>query len=189
VKRRITEAAVKLFARKGFEATAVREIVEAAAVTKPTLYYYFGSKEGLGHAVVNEGRQKMEDYLREGTAGAEGAFDKLVGFVDAHFRGCQADRELALFLYGVSFSPEEAALTLDVQSFREGARTVLDAILEDAVRQGVVRDGIKEEAALILMGIVNIHLMSYLKLGLELSRDRAVRAVQLFLEGVAKDRG
>jgi len=188
-KGRILREAVQLFARKGFEATPVREIVQAAEVTKPTLYYHFGSKEGLGHAILTEARVKMEDYLREGTAGIDGAFEKLVGFVDAHFRGCIADRDLALLLYGVSFSPEEAALTLDVQRFREGARAMLDEILHEAAREGVVKGELEEEAALILMGIINIHLMHYLKLGLELSRERAVRAVELFLQGVGKDTG
>ena len=38
---KIVAAAVRLFCEKGYEATAVREIVEAAGVTKPVLYYYF----------------------------------------------------------------------------------------------------------------------------------------------------
>ena len=40
-------AALKLFTRRGYSATTVRELVEAAGATKPVLYYYFGSKEGL----------------------------------------------------------------------------------------------------------------------------------------------
>ena len=40
-------AARELFARKGYSGTSVREIVAAADVTKPVLYYYFRNKEGL----------------------------------------------------------------------------------------------------------------------------------------------
>jgi AcrR family transcriptional regulator len=40
-------AAVRLFAAKGFDATTVQEIVEAAAVTKGALYHYFGAKDDL----------------------------------------------------------------------------------------------------------------------------------------------
>ena len=36
---------------RGYDATPVRAIVEAAGVTKPTLYYHFGSKEGLAQAL------------------------------------------------------------------------------------------------------------------------------------------
>jgi AcrR family transcriptional regulator len=47
VARQIARTAAKLFASRGYDATSIREIVEAAGVAKPTLYYYFGSKEGL----------------------------------------------------------------------------------------------------------------------------------------------
>ncbi|MCE6995964.1 TetR/AcrR family transcriptional regulator [Saccharothrix sp. S26] len=44
---RIVGAAVRLFAAKGFDATTVQEVVEAASVTKGALYHYFGSKDDL----------------------------------------------------------------------------------------------------------------------------------------------
>ena len=44
---RILRTAALLFAEKGFEATSVREIVEAAGVTKGALYHYFDSKDDL----------------------------------------------------------------------------------------------------------------------------------------------
>lgn len=47
VRDRLLNVALKLFAQKGFESTSVREIASAAEVTKPTIYYYFKSKEGL----------------------------------------------------------------------------------------------------------------------------------------------
>lgn len=47
VRDRLLKVALQLFAKKGYEATSVREIALASAVTKPTLYYYFKSKEGL----------------------------------------------------------------------------------------------------------------------------------------------
>lgn len=50
-KERIIQCAEELFYSKGYDATGVQEIVERAGVTKPTLYYYFGSKKGLLNAV------------------------------------------------------------------------------------------------------------------------------------------
>ena len=40
---------------KGYDATAVREICEAAGITKPTLYHFFGSKDGVLEALVQSG--------------------------------------------------------------------------------------------------------------------------------------
>lgn len=46
-RRRIAEAALGLFARRGFEAVTVNEIAEAAEVAKATLFSYFPTKEAL----------------------------------------------------------------------------------------------------------------------------------------------
>lgn len=46
-RERILIEATRLFGRHGYSAASVREVVEAAGVTKPTLYYYFANKEAL----------------------------------------------------------------------------------------------------------------------------------------------
>lgn len=51
-RERILLEATKLFGQHGYNATSVREVVEAAGVTKPTLYYYFASKEALFREAV-----------------------------------------------------------------------------------------------------------------------------------------
>ena len=51
VKQDILSAALALFSAKGYEGVSVSEVVSAAGITKPTLYYHFGSKEGLFDAV------------------------------------------------------------------------------------------------------------------------------------------
>lgn len=46
-RNKIIETAMHLFAKKGYDAVSTLEIANAAGLTKPTMYYYFGSKEGL----------------------------------------------------------------------------------------------------------------------------------------------
>ena len=43
----LLQCAKELFYAKGYDAVGVQEIVDRAGLTKPTLYYYFGSKLGL----------------------------------------------------------------------------------------------------------------------------------------------
>ncbi|SDH08057.1 transcriptional regulator, TetR family [Lentzea fradiae] len=45
--QKIIDAAVRLFASQGYDATSVQEIVKAAEVTKGALYHYFRSKDDL----------------------------------------------------------------------------------------------------------------------------------------------
>ncbi|HAH62454.1 MAG TPA: TetR/AcrR family transcriptional regulator [Treponema sp.] len=47
----IIDKALSLFSAHGYDGTGVQDITAAAGVTKPTLYYFFGSKDGLFEAV------------------------------------------------------------------------------------------------------------------------------------------
>jgi AcrR family transcriptional regulator len=47
MEERIIAAAVTLFAERGFDGTAVQQIVDRAEVTKGALYHYFDSKDEL----------------------------------------------------------------------------------------------------------------------------------------------
>ncbi|MCQ2241678.1 TetR/AcrR family transcriptional regulator [Treponema sp.] len=46
-KSQILNIAMNLFAQKGYDGVGVQEICQQAEITKPTLYYYFGSKAGI----------------------------------------------------------------------------------------------------------------------------------------------
>src|SRR5215471_7252303 len=65
VARHISRVAARLFAARGYDATSVREIVEAAGVAKPTLYYYFKSKEGLASALLTVPLSGLVSTLRQ----------------------------------------------------------------------------------------------------------------------------
>ncbi len=63
VRQKLHAEAARVFARKGYATASVREIVEGAGVTKPALYYYFGSKEGVYRAILEEGIRDFEDRM------------------------------------------------------------------------------------------------------------------------------
>lgn len=61
---RILEAALELFAASGFEGASTRTIAERADVNLPAIQYYFGSKEGLYRAIV----EQISQDIRAGVA-------------------------------------------------------------------------------------------------------------------------
>src|SRR5512145_2130357 len=75
VRERLLDVATELFTRKGYAATTVREVVTAAGVTPPVLYYYFESKEGLFLTLLKEpwGRfaTEIDAACRDGATAAE----------------------------------------------------------------------------------------------------------------------
>ena len=58
-RRRIEDAATELFARRGYAATTVEDIVRAAGVTKPMLYRHYESKQELCIALLERHRDEL----------------------------------------------------------------------------------------------------------------------------------
>ena len=63
VRQRLLASSAELFARKGYASTTVREIVEAAKVTKPALYYYFQNKRKFILELMREAESRFEILL------------------------------------------------------------------------------------------------------------------------------
>ena len=64
-KEHIMTHAIQLFADKGFEATSIRDLAKAADVNVAMVNYYFGSKEKLIEAIVEEKAAYMKDRIEE----------------------------------------------------------------------------------------------------------------------------
>lgn len=62
-RQRIVDAAVELFAERGYGGTALKDIAERAQITGGTFYYHFDSKEALADAVIENGWPKARQIL------------------------------------------------------------------------------------------------------------------------------
>ena len=63
-KQKILDAAIHLFAARGFEGTSIREISRAMNMSISGIYYYFGSKEGLAEAIIENNSQRLIAEIR-----------------------------------------------------------------------------------------------------------------------------
>ena len=94
----IMNSALTLFYESGYDAVGVQQIVDSAGVSKPTLYYYFGSKQGLLEALLNEHFQPMEQKLIEASETGKNIPEKLYRIARAFFNGAsEADDGTVLF--------------------------------------------------------------------------------------------
>ena len=67
-RRKILDAAARTFRDKGYAATTLNDIADAAEIRAASLYYYFRSKEDLLEAVFGIGMQRVVDAVRQRSA-------------------------------------------------------------------------------------------------------------------------
>ena len=60
-RERILDAALTLFAEKGYDATSMREIAEQLGITKAALYYHFDSKAAIVQAMLADTERRVAE--------------------------------------------------------------------------------------------------------------------------------
>jgi AcrR family transcriptional regulator len=94
-RQQIIEAAMGLFAERGYHATTIADIAEAADVAPRTFFSYFPSKEAVVFHNVDRDMDALASALRNRLPG-ENAFDALRRWIDGMFDHWTAEEDQAL---------------------------------------------------------------------------------------------
>ena len=187
-RREILDAALKRFAHCGYAATSVQDIVSAARVSKPALYYYFPDKAGLYQALVDRAHDERYRLMRAATRRGATLAEQLEEILAALFEFLQENRELMRIAFATAFAaPGE--LPAQVTGLDKSLRNFefIHGLMKRAVRDGLLdpRFG-SRELAFGFYGHLNIYVMAHLLLpDCQLDRARARQIVSLFLAGAA----
>lgn len=108
VRTRILREATRLFAAEGYSAVPIQAVAAAAGVTRPTLVYHFGSKDGLRDAVLTSVIAHWQGELPRLMAAAARGGPRLDALLDALFAFFREEPALArLVLREMLDRPEE----------------------------------------------------------------------------------
>jgi AcrR family transcriptional regulator len=156
-RERLLREAAGLFSRKGYAATSVGEIVAAAGVTKPVLYYHFESKGGLYLAILKEAldrlRPAVEAALRDdGTDAA----DRIRGLCGAIVTCVLENLEVVRLMRSLHHSPPQGAPEFDAWELPLTIKDVLTRIVEEGVRAGQLSLIPPEDLVWPTLGLVNV---------------------------------
>ena len=181
----IRTAAIKLFAEEGYSAATTREICALAGVTKPVLYYHYGSKEQLFHGLMLDAHSEFRKELLLALHRGQTARQKLTEFLAADFVQTRRNPGLSRLLFRMIFAAEKGAPQFDFVAFGQEWLQMLAGIVQEGIRKGELR-GKPAEIAEALMGIQTLYTMSFLLVGEpKLDRVLAGRMVDLLIRGCA----
>lgn len=113
-RRQLIEAGSALFAEHAFEEISMREIAQAAGISKPLLYHYFPSKIELFKAAVAERAEELEQLIEPDGAGTP--FEQLSQSLDSYLGWIERNARMWTKLMQSAATLPEAATV--VEGFR-----------------------------------------------------------------------
>jgi AcrR family transcriptional regulator len=180
----ILKRSVELFAMKGYETVSMNDIAGASKVSKPTLYYYYGSKRGLLDGIVQEYGSKYSSLLQKEAAYKGDIVDSLNRITLAlilQARETIAFSRLRLSLWS---APPDSDGWRAIAELYESAQGIVMRLFEDSVKDhGNMRGRAKAYTATFL-GMIDTYIGLELNLMLKLEEGDIYKAVHQFMHGI-----
>jgi len=123
---RILDAAVKVFARKGFHQATISQIAREAGVADGTIYLYFKNKDDILVQFFNYKTKQVFAGFREEVNRAGTPVEKLRNLVHRHLEEFQRDRNMAILYQSLTYQNNEVVQ----KNIREMSRMYLDIVAE-----------------------------------------------------------
>jgi AcrR family transcriptional regulator len=135
-RKRILDAAVHVFARRGFHTSRVGDIAEEAGVAHGLLYHYFASKDEVLETVFRENWGELLQRFAAVEQSDEPPDEKLLGLVKILLRTWRNDPDLVtVMVREVGRSPHLAAQVDDIGRGFE----VIQRVIEQGQAEGIFR--------------------------------------------------
>ncbi|UCF84088.1 MAG: TetR/AcrR family transcriptional regulator [Desulfobacteraceae bacterium] len=185
-RERLLEAGTALFGERGYAGTFVREIVDRAGVTKPMLYYYFKSKEGMFYTILDGAAEQQEVILAQALEAPGAVLDRLIYLYRRIYEGLIEHQNLFKMIYNLVFGPRQGAPDYDIDQYHRRMVDAIKTIYLEGLAQGEVKEADADEVAILVLSLLDFCLhMEYVHLDSS-DPERPERLLRLAFQGLGE---
>ena len=179
----ILRTALELFAARGYDAVGVQEIAATAGVTKPTLYHYYGSKEGLLDVVL---QTYFDPLIRRVAAACDYNHDlplSLSKTAGAFFEFAIENPVFYRMQLSMNIAPVDGVVHRLVSGYQEKLLSIHEMLFKQAAEDHGNMIGREAAYALTFIGMVNTYIALFLADRNRLNDQVLHQAVHQFMHG------
>lgn len=183
-KEQIIQIALSMFAQKGYGEIGVQDICDAAKITKPTLYYYFGSKEGLfQEIVVVKGNElvvellKATEYIHDFTLSLTKIFKCVLDFAEKN-------KDFFEFHYVLTNAPQDSSAYVMYKQVPGAISVLFDDFIQNSCNEIGNMRGKEQLYSLMLQNNVNSVALAFLHNQISNDDKTIYQIVHSFMYGV-----
>jgi AcrR family transcriptional regulator len=183
-RERLLETAIGMFAQKGYAGTSVREIAERAGVSKPVLYYYFNSKEGLFLSILEMAENLQKQLLAEVLNSQGTAIDRLLMLYRRIYEEVEAHPSFYKMIHGLIFGPPQGAPDYDFTRYHRHMIDAIRKIYNTGLAVGEVKKIDADDVAYLVLSLIDFCLHVDQVQPQASDPQRAERLMRLAFQGI-----
>ena len=139
VRRRIIETASALYAKKGYTATSIEEIAEAAGVSLPVTYHYVKRKSEIMRMIMEDLLSSFKESVASQIGSIHRPDERLAAAMMLYSKAVALQKEKILLVYQKSGSLDGRSKARIMQLEVEVSR-IFGEIIQDGIDKGVFRE-------------------------------------------------
>lgn len=155
----ILECALELFYAKGYDSVGVQEIADTAGITKPTLYYYFGSKIGLLNEVLDVNCTEFIAVVKEASDYQGDLPLTLYKVAAVYLEYAVQHRKFYFFMIALTYYAKENEAHKAMLPYINQMYQIIISIFERAAKELGNMNGRQQKFAMGFIGTINYYLL------------------------------
>ncbi|MDK2951477.1 MAG: hypothetical protein PWQ77_1142 [Kosmotogales bacterium] len=183
-KEKILQTALYLYSNNGFDSVGIQDIVDRSGVTKPTLYHYFNSKEGLIEELLDS---QYHNLIRRLNISANYSGDLPLTInktVKTFFNFAKNNREYYRILLYLQYLPVDNRWSEVSREYILKIFKTLDDMFEKMATHHGNLKGKNKNLTVSFMGVINSYINLYLNDPGKLNEDLAFTVSHQFMHGI-----
>ena len=154
-RKRLLAVGTALFAERGYTGTFIREIVARAGVTKPVLYYYFKSKEGMFYTILDGAAKQQKAILAEALKAPGTVLDRLIFLYRRIYEGLIENPNLFKMIHNLVFGPRQGTPEYDIEQYHHHMVDAIKTIYLEGLAKGEVKEADADHVAILVLSLLD----------------------------------
>ncbi|MBC7475693.1 MAG: TetR/AcrR family transcriptional regulator [Candidatus Sericytochromatia bacterium] len=181
---KILLCALELFSDKGYDAVGIQEIVDKSEISKPTMYHYFGNKQGLLDALLKEYFDRLFCKLKDVIVYQGDLPLTLYRIVMTYFNFSKENPQFYRMQLSMIYSPKKSLIAESVTTMNTYQYKIIEDLFISASQDHGNMKGRHCIYASTFLGMINTYIGLFLDDSLELNEECIYKAVHQFMHGI-----
>lgn len=187
----ILNCALKQFSESGYDAVSVNDIVVQAGIKKPTLYYYFGSKEGLFEELLKDNYERLDEQLKEvchyqpmTREYKKDVFPVLLNVVKTYFQFGRENTDFYMMALSLTFAPPSSKPALIAEKYHKNQYYFIEELFYAISRTHANIRGKEKSCSWRLLAVINAQIGLWRRNYTSIEDNDAESIVTQFMHGI-----
>ena len=190
-KETLLKCALTLFSQKGYDGAGISEIVQMAGVTKPTLYYFFHSKEGIFGEILKRYYGDFNTILAKESSCSfnpnsykDDVCQTLLRITNAYFSYARENPEFYMMILSLAYAPPTAQVTAVIKPYNIAQYEIITRCFENMAKAHPSLKGRELSCAYSFVAMINAAIGFWNHGYVNIDKQQAELVVQQFAHGI-----